>query len=489
VNEIIKQEKKLFNTLVEPFRSGDGFDIGLVIVFLLINSIVCVNAFFHDPGIGYDAGGHLRYIQTLSELRLVTPPDSREFFSPPLPYAIPALLMTFTGIKLFWAAKLAQCLNVLLSLGLTFYLIKACRLISSKSALKLGALVFLGILPVYYKTFAFVRGEPYVAFFTVMILYYTLLVYKRRGFSTVDSTILAVLMGLCALSRQWGFLFFPAVFLLFVFQWICYPRWRSSIIRTICLCLVFITVISGWFYMSLHSRYGSFTAFNRQPAAQFSFGNQPLEFYLGLSPELLFNKPVRPNFPNQFLPIFYSELWGDYWGYFTVYGRDIRTSEFLDGYSLNRILSNGSCPSWLDTNYETIGDYLGRVNLVSIFPSALALISLVMVVISILQRRCNNLLIAGRREVYAFLLLAIGTIISGYIWFLVLYPSPGKGDTIKATYVLQVFPLIAIMVGTFLEQVKRRSQLFFRLILGGLCFCLAHNIFAVFTHFSFHYLR
>ncbi|MCJ7721665.1 hypothetical protein MUO98_04595, partial [Candidatus Bathyarchaeota archaeon] len=325
----MKQEKKLVNMLVEPFRSGDGFDIGLVIVFLLINGLVFVNACLHDPRVGYDAVGHLSYIQTLSELRLVTPQDSHEIFSPPLPYAIPALFMTLTGMKLFWAAKLAQCLNVFLSIGLTFYLIKVCQLLGSQSSLKLGTLVFLGILPVYYKTFAFIRGEPYVVFFTVIILYYTLLMYIRKQFTAANNTILGVAMGLCALSRQWGILLFPPVFLLFAYQWIRLPRWRYSINMTCCLCLVLITGISGWFYLSLHSRYGSLTAFNRKPASHFSFSNQPLEFYVRLSPELLFNKPIRPSFPNQFLPIFYSELWGDYWGYFTVYGRDTRTSKFL----------------------------------------------------------------------------------------------------------------------------------------------------------------
>jgi len=483
VNEIMKQEKKLFTTLVDPFRSGNGFDIGLVLVFLLINGLVFVNACLHDPRIGYDTNGYLSYIQTLSKLRLVTPQDSHEFFSPPLPFAIPALLMAFTGMELAWAAKLAQFLNVFLSIGLTLYLIKACQLLGSQSSLKLGALVFLGILPVYYKTFAFIRGEPYVAFFTVIILYYTLLMSIRKQFTVANNTILGVSMGLCALSRQWGILLLPSVFLLFVFQWIRLPRWRQSITKTICLCLVLTTVISGWFYISLYSRYGSITAFNKKPAAHFSFSNQPLEFYVGLSPKLLFNKPVRPSFPNQFLPIFYSELWGDYWCYFTVYGRDIRTSEYVDGYNLNQILSKGSRPYWLDTNYETIGAYLGRVNLISTFPSVLALISLVMVAMGILQRHSNNTLIARRREIYAFLLLAIGTTIVGYFWFLIMYPSIGEGDTIKATYLLHVFPFIAIMVGNFIEHLKKRSQFLYRLILGGLCFSFVHNIFAMLTHY------
>jgi hypothetical protein len=391
-------------------------------------------------------------------------------------------------MNLAWAAKLAQCLNIFLSIGLTFYLIKTCEILISRSSLKFGALVFLGILPVYYKTFAFIRGEPYVAFFAVIILYYTLLMFIRKQFTTANNIILGVSMGLCALSRQWGILVFPSVFSLFIFQWIRLPQWRHSITKTIGLCLVLITIISGWFYASLWSRYGSITAFNMKPAAQFSFSNQPGDFYGGLSPKLLFDKPVRPNFPNQFLPIFYSELWGDYWSYFVVYGRDTRTSKYIDGRNLNQILSKGSLPDWLETNYHTMGTYLGRVNLVSIFPSILALISLMMVAVGIVQRHSDNTLIARRREIYAFLLLAIGTTIVGYFWFLVMYPSIGKGDTIKATYVLHVFPFIAIMVAILLEHVKKRSRFLYRLLLGGLCFSFIHNIFAMLTQHSLHRL-
>ncbi len=454
--------------------------------FMVINGLVFVNACLHEPSIGYDARQHLGYIQALSKLRLVTPQDSDEFFSPPLPYAIPALLMALTGMELFWAAKLAQYLNVLLSIGLTMYLIKACQLLGSQSSLKLGALVFLGILPAYYKTFAFVRGEPYVVFFSVIILYYTLLVSTRKQFTAANITILGVSMGLCALSRQWGILLLPSVFLLFALQWIRLPRWRHAIAKTLCLCLALTAIISGWFYVSLYSRFDSIAAFNREPATQFSLSNQPREFYVGLNPRLLFTRPIRPSFPNQFLPILFSDVWGDYWGYFAVYGRDTRTLKFVDGPALSKILSEGSRPDWLETNYETMGAYLGRVNLVSTFPTAIALISLVVGAMGIVQRQGDNALISPGRDTYAFLLLAIGTIMVGYFWFLIMYPSIGKGDTIKATFVLHAFPFIAIMVGIFLEHAKKRSRFLYRLILGGLGFSFIHNIPVMLTHYSLH---
>ena len=38
---------------------------------------------------------------------------------------------------------------------------------------------------------------------------------------------------------------------------------------------------------------------------------------------MMFYKPIRPYFSNQFFPILYSDLWGDYWGHFVFTSRDL----------------------------------------------------------------------------------------------------------------------------------------------------------------------
>ena len=97
--------------------------------------------------------------------------------------------------------------------------------------------------------------------------------------------------------------------------------------------------------MTLFFEYGSITAFNRDPSS-FSFRNQPLSFYFGLGLNDIFSKPIRGfSMTNMVLPVLYADTWGDYWGYFNV------------------TMGKGG----LDTNYEIV-PYLGRVNLISLFP-------------------------------------------------------------------------------------------------------------------------
>jgi len=101
----------------------------------------------------------------------------------------------------------------------------------------------------------------------------------------------------------------------------------------------------------------------------------------------------------------------------------------------------------------------------------------------VLRRRSYVSLMTHPRVICAFLLLAIVTTMAGYFWFQIMYPNLDKGDTAKATYVLQIFPFIAILAGALLEYIKTRSQLFYRLLLCGLCLTYMHNFFAMLTHY------
>jgi hypothetical protein len=392
------------------------------------------------------------------------------------------LLVAGTGMPLYRAAKLAQFLNVVLSTGLTWYLLKAVALLGPPVSLRLGALAFLGILPVYYKSFAFVRGEPFVACFTIAILYYLTLMILQKRFTSRNALLLGLLMGLSALSRQWSLLLLPSIFLLLAYSWFRLRPARPEIARVTGLSFIVTTLVAGWFYLYLRLDQGTFTPFNREAADRFSFGNQPPEFYSGLGSGLLFKVPVRPNFTNEFIPTMYSEVWGDYWGYFSVYAIDTRTATHLNGRDLTDLLAAGPRPIWLETNYDTISGYLGRVNLVSLLPSALALVSIGGVTAATLSKRSRLGMDSDRRSIFGFLLLAIGTTLAGYAWFLIMYPRLDKGDTVKATYLLHLFPLLAVTAGATLHRVEQRSPRLYRLLLGMLGLVCLHNLGAMVSH-------
>jgi len=216
------------NAILSLFKSNGRFSLWLIIIFFFINAVVFLNAILHDPRVGYDADGHLGYVSTLAfHNRLPNQEDSCEFFSPPAPYILPAVFLYVISklnvaaidnkTLLVIASKLAQLLNLVFSLGLTLYILKFCQLLRSENArFKTVALFFLALLPVYYKSFSFVRGEPILAFLIVVAVYRFAYLYLNEQYSISGFGWLGLILGLAILSRQWAFFLFPA-FAIFVF--------------------------------------------------------------------------------------------------------------------------------------------------------------------------------------------------------------------------------------------------------------------------------
>ena len=206
------------------------------------------------------------------------------------------------------------------------------------------------------------------------------------------------------------------------------------------------------FFISLYQNYGSITSFNKESYG-FDLNNQPVSFYSPFNSEALkvFTKPIRGNFDNQFLPILYSDLWGDYWGYFSF------TSNFLDQ----------------GRNQKEIGDYLARVNIFSIIPT----IFLVLGFLNLKKMDTNKIF-------NYFIKFAILSSFIGYLWFLVSYPEIPSGDTIKSTYIIQMFHLLAFSAAIYLEEIKESNLKKYNIIVLVLFIVYFHNIPSMLSHFG-----
>lgn len=177
-----RRRSTVAGALSRPFRSASGrWRPWLVGLYLAVNGIVLWNAVLHHPGVGYDAYAHLDYVATLAAGRLPTADDTRQFFAAPLPYLVPAALHA-AGVPLGVAAKAGQLVAVPVSLALTFLVVELGRRLRPGSAFLGGAsLLLLGMLPVYYKSFAMLRGEPYVALFTLLAVLLALVASAPAG--------------------------------------------------------------------------------------------------------------------------------------------------------------------------------------------------------------------------------------------------------------------------------------------------------------------
>ncbi len=467
--------------LKAPLHHDGRLDRLTLALFLAINGLVLANSVLHDPGIGYDAVDHLRYIRTLP-LRMPSEADTREFFSPPLPYLVPSLIdkacLAWTrqtpigGAKddcLRLAGKAAQLLNFLLSLGVTFLFLKIGEAVRPGNRFwGASALLLLGVMTVYYKTFAQVRGEPYVVLFTVWGLYLMARIVMQPDRVAAGTAVgLGVILGLLGLSRQWGLMLFPAILALMILVWALDSLYRARIVKALVASLAIALALCGWFYLGLFARYGSFTAFNRA-ARPFAFSNQPISFYrnTGLKDLWLFRSPTRGTFDNQFLPIFYSEVWGDYWGYFVLIPE--RASLADDRYQ---------------PNADRMTPYLGRANAAALLPSLAFAAGVVAGMFSLPRRRRADGDESGRSLFTALLLMFGGGAFLLYLYFLIRFTSVGPDTTIKATFVLHALLVLPLLGAEFLERVRTRLPLAYVASLLVLGLVWGHNLATMITRY------
>ena len=440
----------------------------VLLLVIVINVLVAINAIFHNPFAGYDSDAHLDYM-TVAADHLPTKSDSLEYYSPPLPYYLPSIvyhLCNRDGISCKYSAgKFAQGINLILSILLTVFLLKIAELIKpGNQYFKIGLLILLSLLTVYYKTFSQVRGEPYLAFFEVLSIYLVLkLVRTPETIRRIDVILLGICLGGLGLSRQWGLFLFPAVGLLVVFLFYQNKNSSWNFAKAIIASFVLAFLLCGWFYIHLYNRYGSFSAFEIHPQ-RFSFSNQPPSFYknTGLSSFLLFRSPTRKIFDNQLIPVFYSETWGDYWGYFT-FVRELPDFDYV-------------------SNQEQINSYLGRVNLVSLLPSFIFLAGLLFGLRSIfrsLRAASSNF----EEMAFAFLCLIVVISFAGYFWFLIRYPFPPKGTTIKATYMIQIFMALPFLGANIIESLRAKRQQLYMICMALLVLVFLHNVPAFVTRY------
>ena len=324
--------------------------------------ILIYNILHYAPILGYDGEAHFSYVNSLArylprQLRLPSSDETREFFSPPLGYLVPAVsqvvcrnLINSSNFlmdcqPIFERAQIFQSLLYVFTININLVTLK--KITNSKTLINLPYLILVSLLAVNYRTISMVRGEPYILFFLSLFMLAILKVERVNFVIQPKNVILTgLIIGCLALSRQWAFfLFIPILIIAFL---------ENLILRVHILNFGYLVQgLEHYFlagFIGLYLNYGSFTTFNLSKP-KFSFSNQSFEFYIPNFDQIkyLFTKPIRPYLENQFITTLYADTWGDYWGYFSF------TSRFLQ----------------IGRNQLEIADYFSRVNVLSLITTGI----------------------------------------------------------------------------------------------------------------------
>lgn len=437
------------------------------ISFLIISSIIYIlifNIIHYSPSLGYDAEAHFAYVNHIARylpdsFELPSSSETREFFSPPLGYIVPAVGQVICRNFIESADYLKDCqpffgkftqvfqsILYLLTLFINLFTIKL--ITNNKSFLNTGYILLLSLLAVNYRTISMIRGEPYILFFMSLLLYIIFKVEKSQfelSIKTIAFT--GIVIAGIALSRQWGFLLFPPlIILLFINRKLPKKNYFKFWLYSSALG----ASLSSWFYFGLYRSYGSFFAFNMD-RTNFSFSNQPISFYFPTSEHLIsmFTNPIRPNMNNQFISILYSDLWGDYWGYFTF------TSKYLD----------------IGINQNTIGSYLARVNLFALV--------LTFIILFLYMKSLKNF---SSVFLVSYIKYAVLSSFFGFLFFSITYVTTA-GDVIKAAYIIQLFHLIVFVAALYFDRLRTHNQKIYILTMFILLIGYLHNFQSYLSNF------
>lgn len=458
----IANKSKLIKNIIPESLKKNRF---LQILFLLVFVIMIFNVFNYFHELGYD-GQHHKYNIEVLPFNIPTSEDTKEFFNPPMPYLLPSVVDKICDRYLYSELRpisctriygnVAQIFQMFLFFGILYFLLRISDIIEPGNKNYKNILFLFFLLPaVNFKTFAMIRGEPYVSFFVIATIYHYLYIYKRKSLNNKDLIINVLLLGSIGLSKQWGLLFFPALgisslVLYFYHEKLFFIKYLLFTIKSFLLSFF----IFGWFYYHLYAQYGSITAFNREPST-FSFSNQPTSFYFDFALSDLFSNPIRGfDMVNKLFPILHSETYGDYWGYFLV------------------TLGKGGV-----NNYEIV-PYLGRVNFLALIPTCLFIFGIIFTVINLKKQNEINQIF------YILIFLTILFSWLGYMWFLIKYPNLDQGDTIKATYIILIINLLPFFSANLMEKIRLWNKKIYSSIYFILIIIFLHNLPTFYTRYS-----
>jgi hypothetical protein len=212
-------------------------------------------------------------------------------------------------------------------------------------------------------------------------------------------------------------------------------RRRAALRALVLVALVAAVVPAPWYLHQI--RLYENPVFDRPQPGVPLWDRRPASFYLDIGLPELVTKPYRPEFSQSFLPVLYSETWGDYFG----------------------VWAWGDAKGG-DPDAETRSK-LNLQALAGVVPTLLAVTGwLALLALSLRLWRFRAALLV------VTLLPLAG--LAGLLYFTVSYPTP-DGDTIKGLYMLTALPAWALAFGFSLDQAltSRRVGAILALLVGA----------------------
>jgi hypothetical protein len=388
------------------------------------------------PGIlGYDALEAIEYAQALvKDGRL--PVGTGSYYTPPGFFALGGLgIEVSEWLELDHPARAGQVFNALAAVGTLLLLLVLVRLLwPGRDVLHLAAVVFFVVCPVVMKSAAMFHPEPLSMLLSTAAIVLAARLLVHSDYRLRATVPLGLALGLAQLVRAWTLWTLGAVVLVLVIAAVTRARDRRPLLGAIAVVAAVALVVPAPWYAHQLSRYDS-ALFGQPHPDEPLWSRRPLGFFAGVGLPEVVSEPYRPSFSRQFVPIAYTEIWGDYFGVWRWFPSDERPSA-----GVRRQLVTMSIIGVPFTLLALAG-WLGLVGLALRHPGR----------------------DAGRQLVA---LLPLGALV-GALYFATAYPTP-DGDTVKGSFMLTAVPAWAACFGFAFDGLRMRFHRFSRVFFAAL---------------------
>jgi hypothetical protein len=335
----------------------------------------------------------------------------------------------------------ARALNVVWFLGAAVLtLLIARELFPRDRLLQLTALAFVCFVPVALKLAAMLHPEELSLFASTLAVYLAVRFFGRSSHEWRNAALLGVALGAAQLVRVSNLWLIPIVLAAFAAAVLGGSLAARRAGSSAAVVLLATAVVAGWWYVRQTIEYSNPLVLNR-PAPQVPlWRRRPASFYIGLGLPQSIRNPTRPQFTNELLPTLYSDVWGDYFGYFAW-----------------TTAASGTTPVPLDS---TGRKELETQNVLGFVPTLLSIGGM----LALLGPGLRRTHAADPALLVVALLPVVGLL--GLLAFAVTYPS-GDGDVLKAAYALTTLPGWAIGFGYAVSRLSRSRPVI--LLVGVSC--------------------
>ena len=381
----------------------------------------------------YDAYASWQYKNVVTdEHRLPTKSETDVWHNPPLFFAVAGQIERAAKSAGFTTPEHAvQFLSVLCVLGIVVLSgLIARELFPARPWLWVAALAVAAITPVLVRAGVLYHPEPLATLLATAGLFVVVRALARGDLGWKTGLTAGVLLSLANLTRTWALATVGAVIVGLSLR--AFIRKDRQALVAAGVVVGVVAVLTGPWFAYKAVDHGNPLAYSRPNPEQWRERGRPAAFWVGLSIDKLFTRPYQPAFRNHLAPVLYADWWGDYWRTYRV------PSELHE--TPDRLPSEHSRP-------------LVRQVWLGLWISVAALAGLVALGIRAVRRR---------DEALSTLLLSLALLAVSYVGFLWRYPKQ-DGDNIKALYVLNAVPVVAVAAGYAIERIAREGIL---LLLG-----------------------